>query len=60
MQNHMTLSTDRVDHVNGARTCKVGGNGCVYEYENDHIILTMIIIIVSYVRVSLSALYFPL
>lgn len=36
MQNHMTLSTDRVDHVNGAWTTTVGGNECVYEYENDH------------------------
>lgn len=36
MQNHMTLSTDRVDHVNGARTATVGGNECVYEHDNYH------------------------
>ncbi len=36
MQKHMTLSTDRVDHVNGAWTSTVGGNECVYEYENYH------------------------
>ena len=44
MQSHTTLSTDRVDHVNGALTTTVGGNECVYEYENYHIIIPMVII----------------
>lgn len=36
MQKYMTLSTDRVDHLNGAWTTTVVCNECVYEYEDDH------------------------